>query len=105
VGRRRRLRSTKHNLPRSLTSLVGREQELAELDRVLATAPLITLVGAGGIGKTRLAQELVCNHVASYPDGSWLTEVALLPDASLVPAAVAAAVGLHDIDARNTTST
>ncbi len=95
----------KHNLQRSLTSLVGREQELAELDRVLATAPLLTLVGAGGIGKTRLAQELVRNHVASYPDGSWLIELARLADPSLVPSAVAAALGLHDIKARNITST
>ena len=95
----------KHNLPRSLTSLVGREQELVELDRLLATAPLLTLVGAGGIGKTRLAQELVRNHVASYPDGSWLIELARLADPSLVPSAVAAALGLHDIDARNITST
>jgi predicted ATPase/DNA-binding XRE family transcriptional regulator len=94
-----------HNLPRSLTRLVGREQELAELDRVLPTAPLLTLVGAGGVGKTRLAQELVRNHVASYPDGSWLIELARLTDASLIPSAVAAAVGLHDLDARNVTST
>jgi len=95
----------KHNLPRSLTSVVGRERELAELGRVLATAPLLTLVGAGGIGKTRLAQELARNHVASYPDGSRLIELAQLADASLVPSAVAAAVGLNDIDARNITST
>src|SRR5262249_21246535 len=49
---------TKHNLPRALTSFVGREPELDRLADVLATTPLLTLVGAGGIGKTRLAQEL-----------------------------------------------
>jgi len=95
----------KHNLPRSLTSLVGREQELAELGRVLATAPLLTLVGAGGIGKTRLAQELVRNHVASYPSGSWLIELSRLANPSLVPGAVAAALRPHDIRARSITST
>ena len=95
----------KHNLQRSLTSLVGREQELAELDRLVATAPLLTLVGTGGIGKTRLAQELVRHRVASYPDGSWLIELARLADPLLVPSAVAEALGLHDIKTRNITST
>ena len=91
----------KHNLPRSLTSFVGREQELAELAHVLPTTPLLTLVGAGGVGKTRLAQELVRNHFASYADGSWLVELAGLADPSLVPSAVATAVGLRDLHARN----
>src|SRR5207237_2800161 len=93
-----------HNLPRSLTSFIGREQELTELAQVLPTAPLLTLVGPGGVGKTRLAQELVRNHVEKYVDGSWLVELAGLADPSLVPVAVAAAVGLRDIHARSITS-
>jgi predicted ATPase/transcriptional regulator with XRE-family HTH domain len=94
----------KHNLPRSLTSFVGREHELTELTHVLPTAPLLTLVGAGGVGKTRLAQELVGNHLERYVDGSWLVELAGLADPSLLPGAVAAAVGLRDVHARSITT-
>ncbi|MBV9357815.1 MAG: helix-turn-helix domain-containing protein, partial [Chloroflexi bacterium] len=96
--------SGKHNLPRLLTSFVGRQEELHELAPVLAAAPLLTLVGAGGVGKTRLAHELVRQQGASYPDGSWLVELAGLADASLVPGAVATALGLQDVHARQMTS-
>jgi len=91
-----------HNLPRALSSFVGREQELAELASVLATTPLLSLVGAGGVGKTRLAQELVRDQTSTYADGSWLVELAGLADPSLVPGAVAAAVGLRDFHVRTT---
>ncbi len=84
----------KHNLPRSLTSFVGRERELAELTRLLPTMPLRTLVGAGGIGKTRLARELAAAQVADHADGVWLVELAGVDGAALVPGAVAAALGL-----------
>jgi non-specific serine/threonine protein kinase len=92
-----------HNLPRSLTSFVGREQELRDLAAVLGTSPLLTLVGAGGVGKTRLAHELVRLHSTGYVDGARLVELAALADAELLPAAVAAAVGFDDIDTRNMT--
>ena len=74
---------------------------MTEIAEVLPTTPLLTLVGAGGVGKTRLAQEVVRNHVGDYVDGSWLVELAGLADPSLVPGAVATAVGLRDIHARN----
>jgi non-specific serine/threonine protein kinase len=110
VESRRRTRPTrverpKHNVPRSLTSFIGREQALSELGEVLATAPLLTLVGAGGVGKTRLAHELVRTQPVSDADGSWLIELAGLADPALVPGAVAAAVGLRDFHSRNTTDT
>jgi predicted ATPase/transcriptional regulator with XRE-family HTH domain len=95
----------RHNLPRSLSSFVGREQELTELAQLLPTTPLLTLVGAGGVGKTRLAQELVRDQVARYVDGCWLVELAGLADASLIPGAIAATVDLRDIHARNVTNT
>ncbi len=93
----------RHNLPRPLTSFVGRESELQELPRLLSSSPLLTLVGAGGVGKTRLAQELARNQGESYIDGVWLVELAGLTDASLLPVTVAAAVGLHDLQARDVT--
>jgi predicted ATPase len=95
----------RHNLPRLLTRCIGRESELSELAPTLETAPLLTLIGAGGVGKTRLAQELVLSRVDRFADGSWLVELAHLNDASLLPAAVAAEVGLHDVPARNVTET
>jgi non-specific serine/threonine protein kinase len=94
----------KHNVPRALTSFVGRERELAELGRALRAAPLLTLIGAGGVGKTRLAQELVRAHAGDYADGAWLVELASLRDAILVPRAVAAAVGMRDVRERDATS-
>jgi predicted ATPase/transcriptional regulator with XRE-family HTH domain len=90
-----------HNLPRALTSFVGRERELNELGHLLPTAPALTLVGPGGVGKTRLAQELVRGLVANYADGCWIVELAPLADPALIPGAVAAAVGLRDIHGRS----
>jgi non-specific serine/threonine protein kinase len=84
----------RHNLPRSLTSFVGREQEMRELGPILAGAPLVTLVGAGGVGKTRLARELAREHAVRHSDGAWLVELAELVDPAGVVDAVAEVVGL-----------
>src|SRR5262249_196441 len=68
----------RHNLPRQLNSFVGREQELRELRELLGRCPLVTLVGAGGVGKTRIALELVRDQTLEYADGVWLVELAEL---------------------------
>jgi non-specific serine/threonine protein kinase len=91
----------RHNLPRLLTSCIGRELELNELGPLLAASPLLTLVGAGGVGKTRLAQELVRSESDAYADGGWLVELAGLTDGALLPVSVAATIGLQDIPARD----
>jgi predicted ATPase/DNA-binding SARP family transcriptional activator/DNA-binding CsgD family transcriptional regulator len=92
--------STRHNLPASLTTFVGRERALLEAKRWLSMTRLLTLTGAGGSGKTRLALELARDLVGTYPDGVWLVELAPLSDPALVPQALAAAVGVHEQSGR-----
>lgn len=92
----------RHNFPRLLTSIIGRERELRELATIVPGTPLLTLIGTGGVGKTRLAHELARELDVRYADGSWLVELSGLSNPSLVPSAVAAAVGLQDLHARNT---
>jgi non-specific serine/threonine protein kinase len=90
-----------HNLPRTLSSFVGREGELLALRQLLSTTPLLTLVGTGGVGKTRLALELVRSRVTSYADGVWVVELAPVVDGAVIPAAVATALGIRDAVTRN----
>ncbi|MBI2762134.1 MAG: tetratricopeptide repeat protein [Chloroflexi bacterium] len=83
------------NLPLPLTSFIGREWERTTVKRLLAVSRLVTLTGAGGIGKTRLALQTATEHAHVFPDGVWLVELAALTEAALVPAAVTAALGLR----------
>lgn len=85
-----------HNLPVDLTQFVGREAELAEVKRLLSSTRLLTLVGSGGVGKTRLAFKVAGDLVDRYRDGVWLVELATLVDAALVPKAVAIALGVPE---------
>jgi predicted ATPase/DNA-binding SARP family transcriptional activator len=85
---------TPHNLPLALTSFVGRDRELAEVGRLLGRDRLLTLTGAGGSGKTRLALEAARARLPHCPDGAWLVELAGLGDPALVPEAAASALGL-----------
>jgi len=81
------------NLPPSLTQFIGRQQALAQIREQLHRSRMVTLVGAGGTGKTRLSLEAAGQHVGDFPDGVWLVELAALTDATLVPGAIAAALG------------
>jgi non-specific serine/threonine protein kinase len=69
---------------------------MAEIQRLLAATPLLTLTGAGGCGKTRLALQVAANLLELYPDGIWLVELAPLADAALVPQAVATVLGVKE---------
>ena len=84
-----------NNLPASRSSFVGREREVLEIERALAATRLLTLTGAGGTGKTRLALEVARNLVEDYPDGAWITELAGLSEGTLVPQAVAGTLGVR----------
>jgi predicted ATPase/DNA-binding SARP family transcriptional activator/DNA-binding CsgD family transcriptional regulator len=86
----------RHNLPTPLTSFVGREKEVLEIKRSLSMTRLMTLTGAGGSGKTRLALEVARELVGAYPDGVWLVELAALSDPTLVARAVAATLGVRE---------
>jgi predicted ATPase/DNA-binding SARP family transcriptional activator len=90
-----RLRA-RHNLPERLTSLVGRDQELGELAKLLELHRLVTVTGPGGAGKTSVAVELARRLVGGYPDGVWLVELAALRDPAPLAEAVAAALGLDE---------
>jgi predicted ATPase/DNA-binding CsgD family transcriptional regulator len=83
-------------LPLARTSYIGRERETLEVKRELAMTRLLTLTGAGGAGKTRLALEVARDLVGAYPDGVWLVELALLSEGKLIPQAVANAVGVPE---------
>jgi predicted ATPase/DNA-binding NarL/FixJ family response regulator len=93
---RGRLAAPSHNLPLQLTSFVGRQQALAALRHLLATTRLLTLTGAPGVGKTRLALQLADEAREAYADGVWLVELAPLADPALVPQAVAAVLGVRE---------
>ena len=82
-----------HNLPIQLTSFVGRRAELSTVKRLIAESRLVTLTGAGGVGKTRVALEVARQTVDKYPDGAWLVELAPLANPDLVPNVVLAALG------------
>lgn len=84
------------NLPATLTSFVGRKREMVEIKRALSMTRLLTLAGAGGAGKTRLAVEVSRDLAGAYPDGVWFVELAPLVDPALVPRAVAAALGVRE---------
>src|SRR5579859_416601 len=82
------------NLPLRLTEIIGRERELAELADWLKRRRLVTLVGPGGVGKTRLAVELGWSLLEEFAAGIWLVDLAPLSDESAVASAVAAALGV-----------
>jgi len=92
----RLLPTTPNNLPNQLTSFVGREKELADVKKLLHDAPMLTLTGPGGTGKTRLSIQAAGEALDQYPHGVWFVELAPILDPLLVPRATAIAIGLRD---------
>jgi predicted ATPase/DNA-binding CsgD family transcriptional regulator len=84
------------NLPLETTSFVGRSSELAELREKLAAARMVSVIGPGGVGKSRLALRAAEALGRSLPGGAWLVELADVHDPALVPNVVLAALGLRD---------
>ncbi|WP_435155545.1 ATP-binding protein [Amycolatopsis sacchari] len=84
---------TRGNLPAELTSFVGRREELAATRRLLSAARLVTLTGAGGVGKTRLALRAATVLRRAFPDGVWFVRLADVTEPSLLPVAITAELG------------
>jgi len=100
-GRKRSLRAVpdadeaapEHNLPAQLTTFVGRERDVAEIRGLLEKQRLVTVTGAGGMGKTRVALE-VCSQIhGAWRDGIWFVDLAPVADGALVAARIASAIG------------
>jgi predicted ATPase len=93
-------RSRPDNLPFQLTSLVGREREIAEVKGLLTGNRLLTLTGPGGCGKTRLSLAVAAEVKEEFEDGVWLVELASLSDPELVPQAVASVLDVREVPGR-----
>ena len=85
-----------NNLPGQLSAFVGREPELIQVRSLVASSRLVTLTGAGGCGKTRLALQVAAELLGTARDGVWFVGLAPLTEAEMIPDAVAAVLGLAD---------
>jgi predicted ATPase len=85
-----------NNLPRQLTPLIGRDDVLAEVEQLIDDHALVTLVGTGGIGKTRIALQVGANVLDATPDGVWFVDLAPIGNTSQVASTIAAALGLRE---------
>src|SRR5207244_1458011 len=85
------------NLPEAVSELIGREAELEEVAALVTEHRLVSLIGAGGIGKTRLGLEVARHLLPRFPDGVFVAELGPVSSPELVPATVASALGLTRI--------
>jgi predicted ATPase/class 3 adenylate cyclase len=92
----RSLEAMPNNLPVQLTSFIGREKEMAEAKRLLGETHLLTLIGTGGTGKTRLSLQLAAEALEGFSDGVWFVELALISDPAQVIVATAGALGVRE---------
>ena len=88
------------NLPRQLTSFIGRERELQDLKGLLERSRLLTLTGPGGSGKTRLALQLAAEVTGGFPDGVYFVPLAPVGNPELVLSSIAQGIGLRDLGNR-----
>ena len=91
----RTLPAAAHNVPAQTTRFVNRRSEVGELEALIADNRLVSILGPGGVGKTRLAAELVLGVVSQFPDGVWLVELASLRSGDAVGPEVATTLGVR----------
>jgi predicted ATPase/class 3 adenylate cyclase len=92
----RSLEVTPNNLPKHLTSFIGREREIEEAKELLGRTRLLTLLGIGGLGKTRLSLQIAGDVLESYRDGVWLVDLAPIRDPSIVASEAAKVLGVRE---------
>ena len=92
----RSLDATPNNLPQHLTSFIGREREIEEAEELLDRARLLTLLGIGGLGKTRLSLQIAGDVLDSYRDGAWLVDLAPIRDPSIMASEAAKVLGVRE---------
>jgi predicted ATPase len=92
----RELEATPNNLPQQLTSFIGRERERADVEEMLTSTRLLTLLGMGGLGKTRLALQVGASVMDGYPDGVWFIDLQTIRDPSLVAGETARVLGVRE---------
>ena len=92
----RSLEARPHNLPQQLTSFIGREHQLAEVKDQLRETRLLTLLGTGGLGKTRLSLQVAADVLEDFRDGVWFIPLASITDERLIPQAVASVLGVKE---------
>ncbi|HEY0338586.1 MAG TPA: tetratricopeptide repeat protein, partial [Burkholderiales bacterium] len=92
----RSLETTPNNLPQQVSSFVGRERVLADIRNQLGNTRLLTLFGAGGLGKTRLSLQVAAEMLDDFPDGVWFVDLAPMTDERLVPQAAASVLGVKE---------
>jgi predicted ATPase/DNA-binding SARP family transcriptional activator len=95
----------KHNLPVQLTTFVGREKERDEISQLLSQNRLVTLIGAGGIGKTRLALQTGHHLLDYYPDGIWFIPLESVTDEDGVPQTIVSLLTIHELPGQAITET
>lgn len=94
-----------NNLPIQLTNFIGREKEITEIKRILYDASLLTLLGPGGTGKTRLALQVGADIIDEFNNGVWLVELAPLTDPSLIPLTIARSLKISELPNQETEQT
>lgn len=94
-----------NNLKVQLTSFIGREKEMGEISGLLDSHALVTLLGPGGTGKTRLSLQVGADRLEQYPDGVWLIELAPISDPALIAQTIASVIGVREETGKTLTQT
>jgi predicted ATPase len=91
------LEMVNHNLPAQMTSFIGREQEIAEAQKLFSATRILTFIGPGGTGKSRLSLQVAAEQIPEFKDGVWLIELAQLADSNYMLSAIASTFHLREL--------